>query len=131
MSVIESVLMPRPFIQHLRNKMDGTLCEPQTWMFARMRGALGIDKSVDILEHIESLPLDQQPVAEEAIRAVEREAMVRFMFVALPPDVSEYWKLGMIAQPGLRPLMEYLASRGIPKSSELTLSPCLRFMADS
>jgi len=124
--------MSRSFAQHLRNKMDGTLCEPQMWMFAQMRKALGIDKSVDILEHIESLPLDQQAVAEEAIRTVEREAMVRYVFVALPPDdVSEYWKLGMIAQPGLRPLMEYLASRSIPKSSESTLSPCLRFMADS
>jgi len=95
-----------------------------------MRNTLGIDKSVDILEHIESLPLDQQAAAEEAIRAVEREAMVRRVFVSLPPDISECWKLGMIAQPGLRPLMEYLASRGIPKSSESTLLPCLRLMAD-
>jgi hypothetical protein len=65
------------------HKMDGTLCEPQTWMFARMRKALGIDKSVDILEHIEALPPDEQVVAEEAIRAVEREAMVRRAFIVL------------------------------------------------
>lgn len=68
--------------------MDGTLCEPQTWMFVQMRNILGIDKSVDILEHIESLPLDQQGVAEEAIRAIEREAMVRWVFIALLPDVN-------------------------------------------
>lgn len=55
--------------------MDGTLCEPQIWMFAQMREALGIDRSVDILEHIDALPPDKQGVAEEAVRAVEREAM--------------------------------------------------------
>lgn len=56
--------------------MDGTLCEPQQWMFSRMREALGIDKSIDILDHIEALPADKQPAAEEAIRSVEREGMV-------------------------------------------------------
>lgn len=56
--------------------MDGTLCEPQTWMFEQMRKVLGIDKPTDILDHIESLPPDRQAAAEESIRAVEREAMV-------------------------------------------------------
>lgn len=57
--------------------MDGTLCEPQTWMFKRMRDALGIHKGIDILDHIESLPSHEQTAAEESIRDVEREAMVR------------------------------------------------------
>lgn len=56
--------------------MDGTLCEPQNWMFGQMRNALGIDKSIDILDHIEALPRDRQSAAEEAIRNIEREAMV-------------------------------------------------------
>ena len=55
--------------------MDGTLCEPQTWIFARMRAVLGIDKNIDILEHIESLSQDDQLAADESIKAIEREAM--------------------------------------------------------
>jgi hypothetical protein len=45
-------------------------------MFGRMRAALGIDKGIDILDHIEAMTPDNQLVAEEAIRNVEREAMV-------------------------------------------------------
>ncbi|KAF5869830.1 putative had superfamily protein [Botrytis fragariae] len=55
--------------------MDGTLCEPQTYMFGQMRSALGIDKSIDILDHIYSLPVSDQEAAHEKIRAIEREAM--------------------------------------------------------
>jgi hypothetical protein len=40
-----------------------------------MRQALGIDKSVDILDHCHSLPPDEEAVALEKIRAIEREAM--------------------------------------------------------
>ncbi|KIY02819.1 uncharacterized protein Z520_01284 [Fonsecaea multimorphosa CBS 102226] len=35
--------------------MDGTLCLPQNYMFREMREALGIPRSVDILDHIRSL----------------------------------------------------------------------------
>ncbi|KAK3402787.1 HAD-like domain-containing protein [Sordaria brevicollis] len=79
--------------------MDGTLCEPQTYMFALMRSSLSIPKSVDILEHIYSLPTTTaQAAAMESIRAIEREAMA-----------------SQVAQPGLVTLMSYLDSRGIRK----------------
>ena len=45
-------------------------------MFAQMRSALGIEKGVDILEHIEAQPVEERHRCEEAIRDVEREAMV-------------------------------------------------------
>lgn len=45
-----------------------------------MRTALGIDKSIDILDHIEALPTDRQPEAEEAIRSIEREGMVSLTY---------------------------------------------------
>ncbi|KAL2175827.1 HAD-like domain-containing protein [Thermothelomyces heterothallicus CBS 202.75] len=79
--------------------VDGTLCEPQTYMFAEMRSALGIPKSRDILEHIYSLPTEEeQHRAMELIRDIERRAM-----------------LHQVAQPGLTELMAYLDSRGIRK----------------
>ena len=67
-------------------------------MFGEMRAALGISKSVDILEHIYALPAAEQHQAMEAVRAIERTAMVN-----------------QIAQPGLINLMEYLDSRGVRK----------------
>ncbi|KAK3499056.1 HAD-like domain-containing protein [Neurospora hispaniola] len=79
--------------------MDGTLCEPQTYMFALMRSALSIPKSTDILDHIYSLPTPSaQATAMESIRSIEREAMVT-----------------QVAQPGLVTLMSYLDARGIRK----------------
>lgn len=69
-------------------------------MFGEMRDVLGIDKSIDILDHIYALPTeDQQKDAMERVRNVERRAM------ALQQ-----------AQPGLAELMAYLDSRGIPKA---------------
>ncbi|KYK60690.1 HAD-like domain protein [Drechmeria coniospora] len=79
--------------------MDGTLCEPQTYMFAEMRAALGIPKSIDILQHIESLPEPQQAAATESIRAIERRAMA-----------------AQVPQPGLDRLMTYLDARAVPKA---------------
>lgn len=67
-------------------------------MFGKMREALGITKSVDILDHIRSLPINEQLIANQAIENVERTAMVQ-----------------MVAQPGLSELMTYLTSRGVPK----------------
>ncbi|KAF2703287.1 HAD-like protein [Pleomassaria siparia CBS 279.74] len=78
--------------------VDGTLCEPQNYMFAEMRAALGIEKPTDILDHIYSLPASEQEVAQEKVRAIERTAMA-----------------SQKAQPGLVELMDYLDSRGIPK----------------
>ncbi|KAK3301413.1 HAD-like domain-containing protein [Chaetomium fimeti] len=79
--------------------VDGTLCEPQTYMFSEMRNALGIAKSQDILEHVYSLPSpDQQHRAMELIRDIERRAMLQ-----------------QVAQPGLTELMAYLDERGVRK----------------
>ncbi|KAH7148816.1 HAD-like domain-containing protein [Dactylonectria macrodidyma] len=79
--------------------MDGTLCEPQNYMFGEMRAVLGITKAVDILEHIDSLPDQQKPAAIESIRAIERRAMEL-----------------QTPQPGLMTLMSYLDEKGIPKA---------------
>ncbi|KAK3325182.1 HAD-like domain-containing protein [Apodospora peruviana] len=79
--------------------MDGTLCEPQTYMFAEMRKALGIPKKQDILEHVYSLPTaTEQAAAMNAIREIESTAMA-----------------SQVPQPGLVELMTYLDSRGIRK----------------
>ncbi|KAM7199533.1 HAD-like domain containing protein [Naviculisporaceae sp. PSN 640] len=79
--------------------VDGTLCLPQTYMFAEMRAALSISPKTDILEHVYSLPTPEaQQAAMESIRSIERAAMS-----------------SQVAQPGLVTLMEYLDSRGIRK----------------
>ncbi|KAL2023135.1 hypothetical protein VTK56DRAFT_3741 [Thermocarpiscus australiensis] len=79
--------------------VDGTLCEPQTYMFAEMRAALGIPKGQDILEHVYNLPTAaQQQQAMERIRGIERAATLR-----------------QVAQPGLARLMAYLDARGVRK----------------
>ncbi|RYP53291.1 hypothetical protein DL769_010544 [Monosporascus sp. CRB-8-3] len=70
-------------------------------MFGEMRAALGgIPKSTDILEHIYGLPTPgEREAAFEAVRAVERRAMV-----AQRP------------QPGLAELMRHLDARGVRKA---------------
>lgn len=68
-------------------------------MFGQMRDALGIDKSIDILDHVYSLPTPAaQETALESIRTIEREAMK-----------------SQVAQPGLADLMLYLDGRGVRK----------------
>ncbi|KAK9237902.1 HAD-like domain-containing protein [Lipomyces kononenkoae] len=79
--------------------MDGTLCMPQTWMFAEMRRVLGITKSVDILDHIYSLDVAEQEIAHEKVRQVERRAMVQ-----------------MKPQPGLEELMKFLEDNELRKA---------------
>jgi beta-phosphoglucomutase-like phosphatase (HAD superfamily) len=79
--------------------MDGTLCEPQNYMFGQMRSALGIDKGTDILDHVYSLPEPQQTEGMDKIRAIEREAM------SLQKP-----------QPGLDELMSFLDSKAILKA---------------
>jgi len=92
-------LLEAPKLQGIVFDVDGTLCEPQTWMFAQMRAALGIAKGVDILDHVYSLAIEKQSAAMESIRNVEKEAMLK-----------------MIPQKGLIPLMEYLNKKGIRKA---------------
>ena len=92
------------------------LGEPQNYMFADMRynpthrcawridadarlsAALKIEKPIDILDHIYSLPPVEQEEAMEAIRQIERTAMGT-----------------QKPQPGLVKLMEYLTLQGIQK----------------
>jgi hypothetical protein len=51
--------------------------EPQNYMFSEMRSALGIPKSQDILDHVYSLPTQEdQHQAMELIRNIERTAYV-------------------------------------------------------
>ncbi|ORY14938.1 HAD-like domain-containing protein [Clohesyomyces aquaticus] len=78
--------------------VDGTLCEPQNYMFAEMRAALNIEKPTDILDHIYSLPEPEQSSAQEKIRQIERNAMA-----------------SQKPQTGLVTLMDYLDSRSIKK----------------
>ncbi|KAF4555868.1 putative haloacid dehalogenase-like hydrolase 7 [Elsinoe fawcettii] len=85
-------------VQGIVFDMDGTLCEPQNYMFGEMRSALGIDKSTDILDHIHDLPEAEQPAAHEKIEAIERRAMEQ-----------------QVPQAGLVLLMEYLDRKGIKK----------------
>src|ERR1700761_3363560 len=62
------------------------------------RAVLNITKATDILDHIYSLPMDQQLAAMEAIRNIEREAMK-----------------SQKPQPGLVELMSYLTSKDVRK----------------
>ncbi|KAJ5476617.1 HAD-superfamily hydrolasesubfamily IAvariant 3 [Penicillium sp. IBT 31633x] len=79
--------------------VDGTLCLPQHHMFSEMREALGIDRSIDILEHIRQLPAGERAEAVSKVQAVERRAMV-----------------DQQPQPGLLRLMDYLESRGVRRA---------------
>ncbi|KAJ4304507.1 hypothetical protein N0V90_000033 [Kalmusia sp. IMI 367209] len=88
----------KPTLKGIVFDVDGTLCLPQNYMFAEMRSALGIAKSVDILDHIYALPESEQEAAHEKIRAIERTAMAE-----------------QKPQAGLVQLMDYLDSRGIKK----------------
>ncbi|KAJ9422159.1 HAD-like domain-containing protein [Fusarium oxysporum] len=60
---------------------------------------LGITKTTDILEHIDTLPKPEQGTALESIRNIEREAMKT-----------------QTPQPGLMTLMAYLDANAIPKA---------------
>ncbi|KAK4228767.1 HAD-like domain-containing protein [Podospora fimiseda] len=94
--------VPAPGIRKLEGivfDVDGTLCEPQTYMFQEMRTALGITKSQDILDYVYSLPtLSAQETAMSLIKSIESRAM-----------------LSQVAQPGLSTLIKYLDSKNIRK----------------
>ncbi|KAL1979756.1 hypothetical protein VTN96DRAFT_5232 [Rasamsonia emersonii] len=89
-----------PSLQGIVFDVDGTLCLPQHYMFSQMRAALGIDRSVDILDHIRSLPTEtERTEAVAKIQAIEREAMLQQQ-----------------PQPGLVQLMDYLEERGMRRA---------------
>jgi hypothetical protein len=67
-------------------------------MFGEMRAVLKIQKPTDILDHIYSLPDNEQEAAMESIKNIEREAIK-----------------SQKPQSGLVPLMEYLTSRNVQK----------------
>ena len=67
-------------------------------MFAEMRSAVHIPKSVDILDYIHGLPDQEQKDAFAAIQAIERKAME-----------------SQVPQAGLVSLMVYLDRKGIRK----------------
>ncbi|KAK6435028.1 hypothetical protein LTR95_008789 [Oleoguttula sp. CCFEE 5521] len=73
--------------------------EPQNYMFGEMRDALGITKQIDILDHIYSLPADEQAEAHAKIEAIEHAAMRK-----------------QVPQPGLVTLMEFLDKHCIRKA---------------
>lgn len=62
-----------------------------------MREALGISKGVDILDHVHSLPSEEQAEAHRKLEDIERKAMVE-----------------MQAQPGLRTLMDVSIGQLMP-----------------
>ncbi|EEP80313.1 predicted protein [Uncinocarpus reesii 1704] len=89
-----------PVLRGVVFDVDGTLCLPQHYMFQEMRSALGIDKSVDIITHIRSLPtLEERTAAAAKVQAIERAAMVK-----------------QKPQPGLIQLMDYLHSKGMKRA---------------
>ncbi|QPG72720.1 hypothetical protein FOA43_000021 [Brettanomyces nanus] len=58
--------------------MDGTLTKPQSYMFKEMREALDIvDKPIDILTQLESLPRIQREIAAKRIQDIEHRAMLK------------------------------------------------------
>lgn len=69
---------------------------PETLPNTVTRSALGISRKTDILEHISSLPLDEQPAAHGIIRGIESAAM---------QDQEP--------QPGLEELIGYLEKREV------------------
>lgn len=80
--------------------MDGTLCLPQTWMFAAMRDAIGLaDKSIDILKFIDALSPENQTIAKKKIADVEEKAMKE-----------------MEPQPGLIKLLHFITENNVSKA---------------
>ncbi|KAG9246281.1 HAD-like domain-containing protein [Calycina marina] len=87
-----------PTLKGIVFDVDGTLCLPQNYMFAEMRNALQIEKPTDILDHIYTLPPEDQEIAFQKIRDIESTACS-----------------SQAPQPGLLPLMQYLDLKCIRK----------------
>ncbi|RVX75496.1 hypothetical protein B0A52_00849 [Exophiala mesophila] len=133
----------RPKLEGIIFDVDGTLCLPQNYMFKEMRAALGIPRSVDILDHIRSLsnePDVDRLASEEA--ATERPhapgntssppseaTLAHSISEPSPPPTSAQARAAakiqaiertamtqQRPQPGLNELMSYLGQRGVPKA---------------
>lgn len=89
----------KPALRGIVFDVDGTLCAPQNYMFGEMREALGIPKSIDILDHLNGLPPGKQEIEFDKVKQIERRAMRQ-----------------QKPQPGLTELMQYLASRKVRRA---------------
>lgn len=94
--------------------MDGTLCLPQTWMFAEMRSEIGLhDRSIDILKFIGDMSPDDQALANAKIAGVERKAMEQMV-----SHINQYQastgtnNVSQEPQPGLGELMKVCHTHG-------------------
>ncbi|KAK6364940.1 hypothetical protein LTS17_011636 [Exophiala oligosperma] len=137
-----------PTLQHDRDlpklkgiifDVDGTLCLPQNYMFREMRSALGIPKSIDIIDHIRSLsnepdgehpatepphsPLDPtQPPSEEMLSPTSdtdpdpAPSSPQSRAVATIKAIERNAMTSQRPQPGLQELMAYLTRQGVPKA---------------
>lgn len=89
----------KPALRGIVFDVDGTLCAPQNYMFGEMREALGIPKSIDILDHLNGLPPGKQEIEFDKVKEIERRAMRQ-----------------QTPQPGLTDLMQYLACRKVRRA---------------
>ncbi|KIW28300.1 uncharacterized protein PV07_07976 [Cladophialophora immunda] len=125
--------------------MDGTLCLPQNYMFREMREALGIPRSVDILDHIRalsnepdipaavsgdngSIPHPHSTVNPFQLPAEEILSPFSDKIPDPPPLSPQARAVAQIQaiernamssqrpQPGLQALMDYLTQRGVRKA---------------
>lgn len=103
-------------------------------MFREMRAALGIPRSVDILDHIRDLSTvpDSDSASQTEPQPSQQPVEAALSHTASPPDpaptspqaraVAKIRNIERTAmssqrpQPGLEELMAYLSSRGIPKA---------------
>ncbi|KAI1620720.1 phosphoglycolate phosphatase [Exophiala viscosa] len=121
--------------------VDGTLCLPQNYMFKEMRSALGIPKSVDIIDHIRSLSNEpdvgiingHQPPEPHSSTNTNQPPLENMMSHSAdspdPPldspqaravkkikDIERQAMTSQRPQPGLQELMAYLTRRGVRKA---------------
>ncbi|KAI1609262.1 phosphoglycolate phosphatase [Exophiala viscosa] len=121
--------------------VDGTLCLPQNYMFKEMRSALGIPKSVDIIDHIRSLSNQpdvgiingHQPPEPHSSTNTNQPPLENMMSHSAdspdPPldspqaravkkikDIERQAMTSQRPQPGLQELMAYLTRRGVRKA---------------
>ena len=80
--------------------MDGTLTEPQPWMFLKMRSALGIAPDADILAHVAGI--EAKPAQAAAMALVER----------IESEAMQQMRLGA----GVADLVDYLRQRGVRRA---------------
>ncbi|KAJ9604159.1 hypothetical protein H2200_011682 [Cladophialophora chaetospira] len=126
--------------------VDGTLCLPQNYMFKEMRAALDISPSIDILDHVRSLPNEPDTVDSDNSATAQTDASSEnhstttssqppatdlvspSLSINTPPSSPQARAVAKIQaierramttqrpQPGLQSLMSYLTRRNIPKA---------------